>query len=93
MSEQSITSEVDPARGFVRVRVRGLLKSVDADRVQQALMSMKMDDRVVLVMRHFSDCSYREIAVVLDLEEKTVKSRLFEARQRLGELLKDLRTN
>jgi RNA polymerase sigma-70 factor (ECF subfamily) len=62
-------------------------------RVQRALMSMKMDDRVVLTLRHFSDCSYREIGQVLDLEEKTVKSRLFEARQRLSELLKDLRTN
>ncbi len=63
------------------------------DRVQWALMTMKVDDRVVLTLRHFSECSYREIAQVLDLEEKTVKSRLFEARQRLSELLEDLRTN
>ena len=64
-----------------------------SERVQRALMSMKIDDRVVLTLRHFSDCSYREIGQVLELEEKTVKSRLFEARQRLGELLKDLRAN
>lgn len=63
------------------------------ERVQRALMSMKFDDRVVLTLRHFSECSYREIGHILDLEEKTVKSRLFEARQRLGELLKDFRTN
>lgn len=62
-----------------------------SDRIQQALMSMKVDDRVVLTLRHFSGCSYREIGDILDIEEKTVKSRLFEARQRLGELLKDLR--
>jgi RNA polymerase sigma-70 factor, ECF subfamily len=61
--------------------------------IQRALMSLKIEDRVVLTLRHFSDCSYREISQVLDLEEKTVKSRLFEARQRLSELLKDLRTN
>lgn len=60
--------------------------------IQRALMSLKIEDRVVLTLRHFSDCSYREIGQVLDLEEKTVKSRLFEARQRLSELLKDLRT-
>jgi RNA polymerase sigma-70 factor (ECF subfamily) len=64
-----------------------------AVRVQRALMSMKTDDRVVLTLRHFSECSYREIGVILSLEEKTVKSRLFEARQRLGELLQDLRTD
>jgi RNA polymerase sigma-70 factor (ECF subfamily) len=64
-----------------------------SDRVQRALMSMKSDHRVVLTLRHFSECSYQEIGQILGLEEKTVKSRLFEARQRLGELLKDLRTN
>jgi len=58
-------------------------------RVQKALMSMKADDRVVLTLRHFSECSYEEMARILDLEEKTVKSRLFEARQRLSTLLKD----
>lgn len=64
-----------------------------SERVQRALMSMKADDRVVLTLRHFSECSYKEIGQILELEEKTVKSRLFEARQRLGELLQDLRTN
>lgn len=64
-----------------------------SDRIQRALMSMKEDDRVVLTLRHFSDCSYREIGQILELEEKTVKSRLFEARRRLSELLGDLRPN
>ena len=59
-------------------------------RVQGALMTLKIDDRAVLTLRHFSECSYREIAHILDLDEKTVKSRLFEARQRLRELLRDL---
>ena len=63
-----------------------------AARIQRVLMSMKVDDRVVLTLRHFSDLSYREIAEVLGTEEKTVKSRLFEARQRMSELLADLRT-
>jgi RNA polymerase sigma-70 factor (ECF subfamily) len=63
-----------------------------SERIQRVLMSMKVDDRVVLTLRHFSDLSYREIAEVLGLEEKTVKSRLFEARRRMGELLADLLT-
>ena len=53
-------------------------------------MQMSEDHRVVLTLRHFSDCSYREIGVILEIEEKMVKSRLFEARQRLRELLRDL---
>jgi RNA polymerase sigma-70 factor (ECF subfamily) len=60
-------------------------------RVQGALMRMKADDRVVLTLRHFSECSYREIGVILAIDEKTVKSRLFEARGRLRGLLADLR--
>jgi RNA polymerase sigma-70 factor, ECF subfamily len=64
-----------------------------SDRVQGALMSMKTEDRVVLTLRHFSECSYREMAEILKLEEKTVKSRLFEARQRLAVLLKDVIAN
>jgi len=59
-------------------------------RVQDALMRMKAQDRIVLTLRHFSECSYREMSDILELDEKTVKSRLFEARHRLRELLKDL---
>jgi DNA-directed RNA polymerase specialized sigma24 family protein len=36
--------------------------------------------------------SYEEIANVLDIDEKTVKSRLFDARARLRERLQSLRT-
>ena len=62
-------------------------------RIEGALMRMSTNDRMVLTLRHFSECSYQEIAEILDLDEKTVKSRLFEARQRLRDLLADLRTH
>jgi len=58
-------------------------------RVQEALMKLSTRDRVVVSLRHFSELSYAEIADVLDIDEKTVKSRLFEARQRLRILLGD----
>jgi DNA-directed RNA polymerase specialized sigma24 family protein len=38
-------------------------------------------------MRHFAGLTYREIALELRVPEATVKSRLFEARQRLAEAL------
>ena len=62
-------------------------------RVRAALMSMSTNDRMVLTLRHFSELSYEEIAQVLDIDDKTVKSRLYEARLRLRDLLRDLRTN
>jgi len=55
--------------------------------VQDALMSLPTDYRAVLVLRHFEDCSYDEIAQIVGVPEKTVKSRLFTARQMLRERL------
>jgi len=58
-----------------------------SERVQAALMTLSHEQREVVVMRHFADLSYEEIADTLDIPEKTVKSRLFSARQRLAPLL------
>jgi RNA polymerase sigma-70 factor (ECF subfamily) len=57
--------------------------------VQAALMTIKTDYRTVVILKHFLGCSYMEISEVLEIPEKTVKSRLFSARQ----LLKDALTN
>ena len=81
-SEPAGPERLDPERQASEAQV--------SRRVQGALMRLKIDDRAVLTLRHFSECSYREIGQILDLDEKTVKSRLFEARQRLRELLRDL---
>lgn len=59
--------------------------------IRRALMNLSHKDRTVLVLRHFSECSYQEIADILEIDEKTVKSRLFEARHRLRDALKDFR--
>jgi RNA polymerase sigma-70 factor (ECF subfamily) len=59
-------------------------------RIRSALMRMPESDRTMISLRHFSECSYETIGQILDLDEKTVKSRLFEARQRLRKLLVDL---
>jgi RNA polymerase sigma-70 factor, ECF subfamily len=55
--------------------------------VQDALMSLSTDYRTVLVLRHFEGCSYDEIATIVGVPEKTVKSRLFSARSQLKERL------
>jgi RNA polymerase sigma-70 factor, ECF subfamily len=55
----------------------------DADLVGRALMGLKPDDRAVVVLRHFVSFSYQEIADVLEIPVRTVKSRLFTARERL----------
>ena len=56
--------------------------------VQAVLMELQPDHRAVIVLRYFTECSYEEIGKVLELPEKTVKSRLFTARQQMkGRLL------
>jgi len=59
-------------------------------RLQRGIMQLSADHRAVLTLRHFSGYSYREIGRILSIEERVVKSRLFEARQRLRALLGDL---
>ena len=59
------------------------------DRVGKALMSLKPDDRAVVVLKHFVFFSYEEIADVLGIPVKTVKSRLFTARERLRVTLRE----
>jgi len=61
-----------------------------AERVRKALMEVSTTDRAVLMLRHFGELSYDEIGHVLDIDAKTVKSRLFDARHRLRERLKPL---
>jgi len=55
--------------------------------INLALQQLTPEYRAVVVLRHFAGQSYGEIAEALSIPEKTVKSRLFSARQRLGELL------
>jgi RNA polymerase sigma-70 factor (ECF subfamily) len=57
------------------------------DDVIDAIESLTMDYQMVIVLRHFHDFSYEEMAEVLSIPEKTVKSRLFTARQQLKEIL------
>ena len=55
--------------------------------LEVALMTLSMDYRLVVILRHFMELTYTEMASILDIPEKTVKSRLFTARQMLRETL------
>ena len=57
------------------------------ERVGKALLELRPDDRAVVILRHFVSFSYEEISDVLEVPVKTVKSRLFTARERLRESL------
>ena len=55
--------------------------------IEDALMHLTPELREVVVLRHVMQLSYHDMAETLDLPEKTVKSRLYSARQILREQL------
>ena len=74
-----VAEDADPERSMVAAEI--------GRHVQDALMKVTPDYRAVLILRHFHDCSYEDMAAILGIPEKTVKSRLFSARRQLKELL------
>ena len=74
----------------IRTSVTAPDKAVELeDRVGKALMCLRPDDRAVVVLKHFVSFSYQEIADVLEIPVRTVKSRLFTARERLKGALRE----
>ena len=59
--------------------------------IQRGLLAIDMKYRLALIVRHFLQLSYEEAAYVLSVPEKTVKSRLFTARQLLRDVLEERR--
>jgi RNA polymerase sigma-70 factor (ECF subfamily) len=55
--------------------------------IEEALMRIKPELRAVVVLRHFMHLSYQDMSDILLLPEKTVKSRLYSARQLLRDHL------
>ena len=53
------------------------------DALQEAIMSLSEDHRSLIVLHYVLGSSYEDMAVTLDIPAKTVKSRLFSARQQL----------
>jgi RNA polymerase sigma-70 factor, ECF subfamily len=54
--------------------------------VQHLLSRLEPEYRMPLILRYWEDCSYEEIAEVMNLSIPAVKSRLFRARQQMAEL-------
>lgn len=57
-------------------------------RIECALEKLPTEQRIVIVLRHVGDFSYREISKILDISEKTVKLRLFTAREEMCNFLR-----
>ena len=58
-----------------------------SSQIQTALMKLTLEYRSAIILRHYRQCSYQEIGDILNIPVKTVKSRLFTARQLLRDIL------
>ena len=85
--EDELDDDVDPAGEERDGPERKAIAAQLSRDLRRAMLTLPTNDRMVLTLRHFSECSYEDMAQILDIDEKTVKSRLFEARRRLRGLL------
>ena len=64
-----------------------LLQNEEGRQIEDALEQLKPELRLAVVLKYFGELSYEELAYVLDLPAKTVKSRLYEARRALAAIM------
>lgn len=79
LTEDSALEQQTPHDGAVAVDVENQIGS--------ALMSLTPENRAILILRHYQEFSYKDIAYIMELSEQKVKSRLYSARRRLGRIL------
>ena len=56
-------------------------------KLKEAISQLSANDREIIVLQHFQECSYQEIADILEIPIGTVMSRLFHARQKLKDIM------
>jgi RNA polymerase sigma-70 factor (ECF subfamily) len=81
------TQDLDGSLAAPAERADAVESAETRRRVRRALLQLTPEQRDVIVLRHFAEMRYEQIAAALRIPDKTVKSRLFSARQRLCELL------
>ena len=50
------------------------------NKLRLAITELSNDQKIIVQLKHFENFTYREISQILDVPEKTVKSRLYSAR-------------
>ncbi len=79
LSDQMASGEPGPEETEEREDTEEILRS--------GLLELNVQQRAVLVLRHFEELTYEEIGAILEISEKKVKSRLFSARVQLRTVL------
>jgi RNA polymerase sigma-70 factor (ECF subfamily) len=67
---------------------RQVIEAETIQRLRDALMRLDFDDREIITLQHFRGMSYDEIASTLGIPRGTVMSRLYYARKKLANLMR-----
>ncbi len=86
-SEAWTPGAIDPPTVDAETRIH---QAMLMERVQQALLQLPEEQRMVIELRILQDCSVDEVAQIMGIPPGTVKSRLFYGIRRLRDLLKDV---
>jgi RNA polymerase sigma-70 factor, ECF subfamily len=65
-------------------------KRENEERLEKAIMQLDHESREIIVLREFECMDYKEIAVLLNIPQGTVMSRLFYARKKLAVIMRSL---
>ena len=65
-----------------------MVQNQQATKLREAIMKLSFADREIVVLQHFRNMSYDDIAAMLDIPRGTVMSRLYYARKRLAKLMR-----
>ncbi len=68
-----------------------LLQSEQAEQIRQAILLLPAEQRAAVILRDVQGFSYEEVSSALQLNMNTVKSRISRGRQRLREILLEVR--
>ena len=65
-----------------------LIRKETSQMLNRALMELPFGDREIITLQHFRGMSYDEIALLLNIPRGTVMSRLYYARKKLAEIMR-----
>ena len=85
--DEKITERISSNQKGDKTPFQKIIRKEENRKLYEAIEALDGKFRSVIYLRHFEELSYQEIADVLGIHEKKVKSRLYGARMKLRESL------
>ena len=76
-------------RGPAKTPEEITMRNHDEEHLYHSIRRLSNPYREIIQLKHFQECSYQEIADILDIPIGTVMSRLYNARKKLREILEE----